>query len=522
MQVLSAASEVYPLVKTGGLADVTGALPKALTSYGVATRTVVPGYAGTLEKLVDVRHEADVELLGEAAKFYSGRHDGIDVIIVDCPVLFHRDGGPYLDREGGDYSDNWRRFAALSSATALVATNGLGDWRPDIVHLHDWQSGLAAAYLKAIGAPVPVVLSIHNLAFQGQFSPEVFGELQLPSEFFSTEKLEYYGGISFLKAGIALADAVTTVSPTYAREILTEDLGMGLQGVLSKRRDNLTGIVNGIDMDVWNPETDPYIPANYDNRTVGRRAANRARLEERFGVEQGSGPIMSVVSRLTWQKGIDLLKPVIPGIVDRGGKLVVYGQGDPALIHPLIEESWRYPGKVIVHVGFSEADAHLLHAGSDIVIQPSRFEPCGLTQLYALRYGAVPIVARTGGLAETIIDANEAAMAARVATGFQFQPGSVEDLYHAIDRALIGFNRPSFWRRLQTQAMKADFSWTRSAGRYAELYSSLLDGCPPRAELSENRAAVVVKQIERFPAAQGHFVASARSFRASSHSRSRA
>ncbi len=521
MQVLSAASEVYPLVKTGGLADVTGALPKALTSYGVDTRTVMPGYAGTLEKVVDVRHEANVELLGEAAKFYSGRHDGIDVIIVDCPVLFHRDGGPYLDREGGDYSDNWRRFAALSSATAQIAGNGLRGWRPDIVHLHDWQSGLAAAYLKAIGAPVPVVLSIHNLAFQGQFSPEVFSELQLPGEFFSTEKLEYYGGVSFLKAGIALADAVTTVSPTYAREILTEDLGMGLQGVLSTRRDNLTGIVNGIDMNVWNPATDPYIPANYDSRTIGRRAANRAKLEERFGVEQGIGPIMSVVSRLTWQKGIDLLMPVIPGIVDRGGKLVVYGQGDPALIHPLIEESWRYPGKVIVHVGFSEADAHLLHAGSDIVIQPSRFEPCGLTQLYALRYGAIPIVARTGGLAETIIDANEAAMAARVATGFQFQPGSVEDLYHAIDRALIGFNRPSFWRRLQTQAMKADFSWTRSAGRYAELYSSLLDGRPPRAELFENRAAVVVNQIENFPAARGHFVASARSFRASSHGRSR-
>jgi starch synthase len=474
MQVLSAASEVYPLIKTGGLADVTGALPKAVSTYGVTTRTIVPGYPAILDKLTCLNHEADVDLLGEAAEVHSGRYDGLDIIAVKCPALYDREGGPYLTPDGQDHLDNWKRFAALSFATARIASGGLNGWRPDILHLHDWQTGLAAAYVKAINAPIPVVLSIHNLAFQGQFSPDIVPALRLPQDFFSTEKLEYYGGVSFLKAGIAFADTVATVSPTYAREILTDELGMGLQGVLSTRRDSLTGIVNGIDMDVWNPATDRTIPVNYDNRTIGRRVNNRAHIEERFGLISGRGPIMSVISRLTWQKGIDLLKPVIPGIVDRGAKLIVYGQGDPALIHPLIEESWRYPGKVVVHVGFSEADAHLLHSGSDIVIQPSRFEPCGLTQLYALRYGAIPIVARTGGLAETIIDANEAAMAARVATGFQFQPGSVEDLYHAIDRALTGFDRQSFWRRLQTQAMKADFSWTRSAGQYADLYGSLL------------------------------------------------
>lgn len=481
MQVLSAASELFPLIKTGGLADVAGALPKALQPHGISMRTLLPAYPGVLEQVSDLQHEADLDLLGEPAALLSARHDDLDIILVDCPTLFARDGGPYVDRDGVDHMDNWKRFAALSLATATIAARGLNGWRPDLVHLHDWQTGLAAAYLKAMDADLPIVLSIHNLAFQGQFSSEIFGELGLPRHFYSTDLLEYYGGVSFLKAGIALADTITTVSPTYAREILTDDLGMGMQGLLSLRRDAIRGIVNGIDMDVWNPATDSHIPSNFDNRTIGRRALNRARIEARFGLVEGRGPILSIVSRLTWQKGIDLLVPVIPGIVDRGGKLIVYGQGDPALIHPLIEESWRYPGQVVVHVGYSEADAHLLHAGSDMIVQPSRFEPCGLTQLYALRYGAVPIVARTGGLAETIIDANEAAMAARVATGFQFHPGSVEDFYNAIDRALIGFERPAFWRRLQSQAMKADFSWSRSAAQYAAIYAKILRPLPGAA-----------------------------------------
>ncbi len=483
MLVLSASSELFPLIKTGGLADVTGALPKALKPLGVTTRTILPGYPGILPRLTNVQDEAEMVVLGESVQLKSGQLEDLNVIVAHCPALFERDGGPYLNQEGWDHADNWKRFAVLSLATANVASMGLNGWRPNVVHLHDWQTGLTAAYLKAMGAQIPVVLSIHNLAFQGQFSSNVFGELQLPGEFFSVEKLEYFGSVSFLKAGISCADSITTVSPTYAREILTDELGMGMQGILATRRDAIKGIVNGIDTEVWNPLTDACISCNYDNRTIGRRAHNRAALERRFQLTADRGPVLSVVSRLTWQKGIDLLHPVLPGIMDRGGKLIIYGQGDPALIHPLIEESWKYPGRMVVHVGYSEADAHLLHAGSDIIIQPSRFEPCGLTQLYALRYGAIPIVARTGGLAETIIDANEAAMAARVATGFQFQPGSVEDFYHAIDRALTGFERPSFWRRLQNQAMKADFSWQRSAARYADLYSELRKDMAPDARI---------------------------------------
>ncbi len=474
MEVLSAASEFFPLLKTGGLGDVVGALPKALTAFGVSTTTILPGYPAVIEGLPRLQKVSDLELLGESATLLAGEYDGLSIFVLACASLFDRPGGPYLNEEGSEFPDNWKRFAALSLVTAQVAAGSAGGWKPDVVHLHDWQTGLAAAYMAASNVDVPVVMTIHNLAFQGQFAASIFEYLQLPSHLFHQKYLEYYGGVSFLKAGIAFSDVITTVSPTYAREILTEEMGMGMQGVLQERRDFLSGIVNGIDTDVWNPAKDPFIPANYDRRSLTRRIANKSEIESRFGLTPDSSPILSVVSRLTWQKGIDLLAPIIPGIVDRGARLVVCGQGDPALINPLIIEASKYPGKVAIFAGFSEPHAHLLHAGSDIVIQPSRFEPCGLTQLYALRYGAVPIVARTGGLAETVIDANEAAMAARVATGFQFSAGSVEDLYHAVDRALVAYERPSFWRRLQGQAMKADVSWRRSAGKYADLYAQLI------------------------------------------------
>ncbi len=474
IRVLSSASEVFPLVKTGGMADVVGALPRALSPHGVETRTLIPGYPGVLAACRDLVAVLDLPLLGEDARVLQGRHEGLDLLILDCPALYRRGGGPYLDESGTDHHDNWKRFAALSLATARIAADGIEGWRPDITHLHDWQTALAICYMRSMGLAVPAVLTIHNLAFQGQFSTEVFHALGLPASLLDVNCLEYYGDISFLKGGIALSDAVTTVSPTYAREIMTEGLGMGMEGILFTRKEALRGILNGIDQTIWDPSQDPYIPASYDTRTLARRRENRRTVERQFGLIENDRPIVSVVSRLTWQKGIDLLAPVVPGIVDRGAKLVIFGEGDPAIAYPLLEQARQYPGQVVMHIGYSEPGAHLLHAGSDIILQPSRFEPCGLTQLYALRYGAIPVVARTGGLAETIIDANEAAMEARVATGFQFQPGSIEDLYHALDRALAAFDRPVFWRRLQSQAMKADFGWGRSAGRYAELYRELV------------------------------------------------
>lgn len=473
LSVLAVASEAFPVVKTGGLADVIGSLPKALMSLGVATRTLIPAYPVVLANCGDKEIVGQMSVFGEDVTIWASHCHELELLLVDCPVLFDRRGGPYLDDQGMDYPDNWRRFALLSAVGARIAAEGVDGWRPDIVHLHDWQAGLTAAYMRAAGVDVPTVITIHNLAFQGQFPASVFPELGLPDYFFHIDGLEYYGDISFLKAGIRLSDAVTTVSPTYSREILTEELGMGMAGVLQSRRTVLSGIVNGIDEDIWNPQTDPHITENYDLETLERRAANRDAVEQFFGLTPGDGAILSVISRLTWQKGIDLLAPVVQGIVDRGARLIVIGEGDPGIVYGLAEQARQHSGRVVVHVGFSEEAAHLLHAGSDIVVQPSRFEPCGLTQLYALRYGAIPIVSRTGGLAETVIDANEAATAAGVATGFQFHPGSIEDLYHAIDRALTAYDNSTAWQQLQTQAMRTNFGWARSAERYACLYRRL-------------------------------------------------
>ncbi|WP_284537801.1 glycogen synthase GlgA [Pleomorphomonas sp. T1.2MG-36] len=474
LAVLAVASEAFPVVKTGGLADVIGSLPKALLSQGIATRTLIPAYPMALANCDDREVVGHMSVLGEEVTLWASHCHELELLLVDCPALFDRRGGPYLDDQGRNYPDNWRRFALLSAVGARIAAEGVDDWRPDLVHLHDWQAGLTAAYMRAAGVDVPRVVTIHNLAFQGQFPASVFPSLGLPDHFFHVDGLEYYGDISFLKAGIRLSDAVTTVSPTYAREILTEEQGMGMSGVLQSRRSVLSGIVNGIDEDVWNPLTDPYISENYDLHSIERRRANREAVEQTFGLIPGDGAILSVISRLTWQKGIDLLAPVVQGIVDRGARLIVIGEGDPDIVCGLAEQARKHSGRVVVHVGFSEESAHLLHAGSDIVVQPSRFEPCGLTQLYALRYGAIPVVARTGGLAETVIDANEAATAAGAATGFQFHPGSVEDLYQAIDRALTAYDSSDTWSRLQTQAMRTSFGWARSAERYACLYRRLV------------------------------------------------
>lgn len=476
MKVLSVTSEIFPLVKTGGLADVAGSLPLALERYGVETKTLLPAYPMVLDQITRGPRLADLEVLGQSVGLFSASHGDLQLLLLDCPALFHRQGGPYINENGVDHPDNWKRFAVLSKLGAQIAGGLLPGWRPDVVHTHDWQAALTSAYIRAAGIDVPSLLTIHNLAFQGQFSAELFPYLDLPQSFFSVDGMEYYGDICYLKAGIASANLLTTVSPTYAREILTDELGMGLGGALSERRDILKGIVNGIDMDVWNPATDPYIPANYNDWTLDRRRENRDALVEQFGLHADDGPIFSVVSRLTWQKGLDLLTQVIPGIIDLGGKLIVHGQGDRQTVDLLLEAAARYPGRVSVRIGFEEELAHLIHAGSDSVIQPSRFEPCGLTQLYALRYGATPIVARTGGLAETIIDANDAAMSAGVSTGFQFRAGSVEDLYHAIERAVSVFEKRAVWQNLQIQGMKTDFSWGRSALQYAALYSELSRG----------------------------------------------
>jgi starch synthase len=475
MKVLSAASEAYPLIKTGGLADVVGALPPALDAHGIDMRILLPGYKQVLAKLRKPKKLK--EFMGPAGArgtLVEASHEGRKVLVLDAPALFDRDGGPYTEPGGSDYPDNWLRFAFFSRVAAEIAQGALPAFAPDVIHVHDWQAAMAPAYLRYSGkAAPPSVITIHNLAFQGRFASSIFGELRLPPEAYSVEGVEYFGGVGFLKAGMQAASAITTVSPTYAQEIRTAEFGMGLEGLVNSRAGVLHGIVNGIDMDVWNPQTDSTIARPFSARNLAARTANRKAIEAQMGLDHDDAPLMCVISRLTWQKGMDVLADAVDAIVAMGAKLAVLGAGDKALEGALLSASARHRGRVAITVGYDEALSHLLQAGSDAILIPSRFEPCGLTQLIALRYGCVPIVTRTGGLADTVIDANAAAEAAGVATGFVFSPLTRDSLVQAAGRAVAVHARPERWRAMQRQGMKADVSWAASAERYAELFRGL-------------------------------------------------
>jgi starch synthase len=349
--------------------------------------------------------------------------------------------------------------------------------RFDVVHAHDWQAAMALAYLRFApvkgSAPVPSVMTIHNMAFQGYYPREVFRELGLPRAAWSMTGVEYHGGVGFLKAGMEAANLITTVSPTYAREIREPEFGMGLEGLIASRGDRVRGIVNGIDKAEWNPAHDPHIAANFTERTLARRMANKRALEAEFGLEPGDGPLFIVVSRLTWQKGMDVLVEVLDHLVGIGGRLALLGSGDAAITAALQEGAARHPGRIGLRFGYDEALSHRMQAGGDAILVPSRFEPCGLTQLYGLAYACVPVVARTGGLADTVIDANLAARAAGVATGFQFTGVTYASLAAAITRANALYYQPEAWKSLQRNGMKADFSWASSGKAYADLYREL-------------------------------------------------
>lgn len=476
MQVLSVTPEIFPLIKTGGLADVTGALPLALAGKGVAMRTLVPGYPQVMDAFKKKKAVHQYPLLqGGKASVQAVELAGLDLFVLDAPHLFDRPGGPYGDASGGDWPDNWRRFAALSQVGADIAAGAISGYMPDIVHAHDWQSAMTLAYMRygqAVGTPS--MITVHNLAFQGQFGASIFGELGLPAVAMALDGVEYYGGVGFLKAGLQAAWAITTVSPTYAQEIRSAEFGMGLDGLINMRSRDLYGIVNGIDTDIWNPATDKHLAVNYTARTLKDRRSNRMAVEERFGLDRDDSPIACVVSRLTWQKGMDILAAVVDGIVATGARLAILGSGDAGLEGSLLAAAARHRGRVGVVVGYDEGLSHMMQGGCDAIIIPSRFEPCGLTQLYGLRYGCVPVVARTGGLADTVIDANEAALSAGVATGFQFAPNHGGALLHAIRRLVDAHADTGLWASIQRQGMKADVSWDRSAEKYVELYRLLL------------------------------------------------
>jgi starch synthase len=477
MKVLSVASEIVPLVKTGGLADVAGALPSALARHGVEVRTLVPGYPAVMQAIGRKSKVHDYSALhGGKASVVKASAAGLDLYVLDAPYLYDRPGGPYGQPTGSDWTDNWKRFAALGRAAADIAAGGDPKFAPDLVHAHDWQAAMAPAYLRCGASRLPSVMTIHNLAFQGSFGADIFADLGLPPEALAMDGVEYYGGVGFLKAGLQYADAITTVSPTYAREIRTPEFGMGLDGLLNVRASSLHGILNGIDIDVWNPETDASLVAKYSARSLKARAGNRKGVEERFGLDHDNAPIFCVISRLTWQKGMDILAAEFDAIIGAGAKLAILGSGDHALEGALLAGAARHRGRAGVVVGYDEDLAHLMQGGADAILIPSRFEPCGLTQLYGLRYGCVPIVARTGGLADTVIDANDAALSAGVATGLQFVPDRGDAMMEAVRRAVALFQDRPAWQSMQKQGMRGDVSWNRSAGRYAELYRALLSG----------------------------------------------
>ena len=476
--VLSVASEAYPLVKTGGLADVIGALPAALAAEGVTVRTLLPGYPAVVAALGQGAanvHEYE-SLHGAPARVIAGRAAGLEVLVLDAPHLYERPGNPYVGADGREWPDNALRFAALATVAADIGRGVVPGLEPDIVHAHDWQAGLAPAFLHYSGGKRPAtVMTVHNLAFQGQYPRELLSAIGLPPRAFDVDGVEYYGAIGYLKAGLALADRITTVSPTYATEIRTLAGGMGFDGLLRERAHVVSGILNGIDDAVWDPSVDSFLPFRYGRKRRTARTANKGVLQAKLGLAVDPGALLfGVVSRLSWQKGLDLLLETLPTLEKLGAQLAVLGSGDSPLETAFVAAARSHPTRVAAVIGHDESLAHLIQAGADAMLVPSRFEPCGLTQLCALRYGAIPVVARVGGLADTVIDANEMALAAKAGTGVVFSPVTAPALAAAIERTATIWADRAQWRRLQARAMTTDVSWTRPARRYAALYRELL------------------------------------------------
>ncbi len=477
LNVLSVASEMFPLVKTGGLADVIGALPAALAEQGITARTLIPGYPAVTEAIDAVQTvRTETDWFGGPARLLAARAADLDLLVLDAPHLYARPGNPYHGPDGRDWPDNAARFAALSLAAADVCSGAWQGYAPDVLHAHDWQTGLAPAYLHYRGGNRPgTVMTVHNLAFSGSVARDLLSLLGLPPHAYAIDGVEFYGTISLLKAGLQFADRITTVSPTYATEICTDEGGMGFGGLLRTRANVLSGILNGIDTTVWDPARDPLLAAPFDRTTLARRAANKAALQARLGLDQEpTAPLFGVVSRLTWQKGADLVLACLPVLRALGAQLALIGAGDADIEAGFRVEAARTPSRIGCVIGYDETLAHLVQAGADALLVPSRFEPCGLTQLCALRYGAVPVVARVGGLADTVIDANAAALAAGVATGVQFAPVNAGMLDMALRRTVALYREPSIWHTLQENGMTSDVSWRGPARQYAALYRELM------------------------------------------------
>lgn len=482
LKILFATSEIQPLIKTGGLADISASLPAALRETGADVRVLIPGYPRVLAGARDIQSLYwfnDFFSFGEVHLLSATLPDSnVPLIILEYPAFFDRNGGPYQDELKADWPDNARRFALLSQVAAFLASEASPlEFHPDILQCNDWQTGLAPAYLHFMPGRKPaVVTTIHNLAFQGIFPPQTCAEVGLPPESFGIAGAEFYGNLSFLKAGLFYADHITTVSPHYAREIQRDPLGFGMQGLLLHRSAQLTGIVNGIDLKEWDPANDAHLVQNFSDAKLDGKAANKKALQAQLGLTVDADiPLLGAVSRISYQKGLDLLLEIAPALLAEPVQIVILGTGESVLEQSFTRLAQQHPGQVAAIIGFDEKLSHCIEAGIDIFLMPSRFEPCGLNQMYSQRYGTPPVAHATGGLVDTITDTNEASLRDKSATGFLFDQSSPTALHDAIQRALDCYRDRKVWRQIQRSGMRRDFSWGNSAAQYLSLFRSLLD-----------------------------------------------
>jgi starch synthase len=481
LHVLFVTSEAFPLIKTGGLADVSGALPKAivhLPDFSGEIKILIPAYSGLLTKLASVKQIATILALGQQCKLFMGKmpDSSIDVIAIQNDALYERAGGPYADQNGNDWPDNALRFGVLSRVASLLTRNDSPlNWKPDLVHCNDWQTGLTPAYMKLVDhVTVKSIFSIHNMAYQGNFDRSQLNVLELPAQHFNISGFEFYEQISFMKAGLFYADHLSTVSPTYAKEIQTITFGFGLQGLLATRQNNLTGILNGIDTQDWNPTTDKHLTKHYSYKNITGKKAIKKDLQKRLGLTiDADAPLLGIVSRFAYQKGLDLLPQIIPTLIADGCQVAILGSGEKSLEEAFTILQKSYPNSLSITIGYNEPLSHNIMAGADMFIMPSRFEPCGLNQLYGLAYGTPPIVSATGGLADSIHDTSPDSIKNNTATGFVIKNVTQVSLLVAIRYAVSLWKDKENWRKIQKNGMETNVSWSSSANLYLDLYKKV-------------------------------------------------
>ncbi|PKM11677.1 MAG: glycogen synthase GlgA [Gammaproteobacteria bacterium HGW-Gammaproteobacteria-3] len=475
-KILFVTSEAHPLIKTGGLADVSGSLPKALAELGQDIRLILPNYQA-IKRSENVHYKSTLRVNNYDVNILETRLPGTDVLVwlIDCPEFFDHPGNPYHDEHGHAWANSAERFTLFCRIAVEVAMDrAYLNWKPDIVHCNDWQSGLTPALLTLEYHRPATVFTIHNMAYQGVFPSSTYQSLNLPGQLWNPNGVEYYGNLSFLKSGLVYSDRITTVSPTYAKEIQTAEFGCGLEGLLSFRKDFLCGILNGIDMEQWNPETDTFISQIFNDKTLSQKQLNKTDLQNQLALPvDPTIPMIALISRLVEQKGIDLVLECLPEMLDMPIQFVLLGSGHKNFEQRLYNFAESHPDKISVNIGYDEVLSHKIEAGADIFLMPSRFEPCGLNQMYSQRYGTLPIVRKTGGLADTVVDAVPQTLADNRASGFVFNEATPGTVMEAIKRALILYSQPKTWKNLQANAMKKDYSWHKSALQYLKLYHRL-------------------------------------------------